>query len=316
MQQQHELIRRQSLCLGLIALLAGIAYYWLFRNIGADVWPGYLHKRPGLIDPTAGAFPSFIHMVIFTLLSVSLFGATRRNVLALAAMCLMMTLGGEFVVGHYDRADVIAAIVGFALPTIWYLDRVPPSSSSHRVAGSVSVTHSLLASLLLAGSAAFIMGTSRPCDEGSSSDDCSRSFRGTVANPVYLSYQDLRNSVVIEGPRDLEAIGRVYLYQNHIFLNQRNTGIHILDNTDSSSPVNVGFIAIPGNTEVNIADNNLYADSYIDLLTFDISNLSNIFLVAREQDIFPFDAYQNIPADIRFRLSDIDESRGVIVSHE
>ena len=92
------------------------------------------------------------------------------------------------------------------------------------------------------------------------------------SQPVYMSYQELRGAVSYEAPRELEEVGRIYLYNDYFFLNQRNAGIHVFDNSDPSAPVNMGFVNIPGNTELAIRSNQLYADSYVDLVTLDISN--------------------------------------------
>ena len=67
---------------------------------------------------------------------------------------------------------------------------------------------------------------------------------------------------------------------------------------------------------MSIRSNYLYADSYTDLVTIDISDPQNVMEVDRDIDIFPYDAYQNIPDDVYFGYDDIDELRGVVVSYE
>ena len=49
-------------------------------------------------------------------------------------------------------------------------------------------------------------------------------------------------------------------------------GIHILDNTTPANPKNVAFIDIPGNMDLAVKGDILYADLYTDLVTLDISN--------------------------------------------
>lgn len=134
--------------------------------------------------------------------------------------------------------------------------------------------------------------------------------------PVYLSYTDLRNSIAVLPARTLDSIGRIYLYNNYFFLNEKNIGIHIFDNSDPFNPRNAGFIYIPGNTEVSIRDSYLYADSYIDLVTLDLNNLADIQVVDREEGVFPWDAHQNVPDDTNFSFDDLDESLGVVVGYE
>ena len=71
------------------------------------------------------------------------------------------------------------------------------------------------------------------------------------------------------------------------FISEPGKGIHILDNTDPSSPRNLNFINIPGTGDLAINESILYADNYVDLLAFDISDPQNIEMVNREEDVFP-----------------------------
>jgi len=98
-----------------------------------------------------------------------------------------------------------------------------------------------------------------------------------------------------------------------MFMNERNQGIHIIDNRFPANPRPIGFVRIPGNLDISIRGDFLYADSYVDLVTLDLTDINNIQEVSRQTDIFPFDAFQNIPFDIDFLTEDIDAGRGVIV---
>jgi len=147
----------------------------------------------------------------------------------------------------------------------------------------------------------------------SSCPDC---YDSKNADPVYLSYNDLRSGITVGDPVPLTDIQRVYVYQKTVFLNNKNRGLHVIDNSDPSNPENVAFISIPGNTEISIRDNALYADSYVDLVTLKIDDPANIVEQDREIDIFPYNAYQNIPDNIYFGYDNIDETKGVVVSYE
>jgi len=80
--------------------------------------------------------------------------------------------------------------------------------------------------------------------------------------------------------------GKIYIYNDLLFINEPNKGIHIYSNVNPSLPVNLAFLQIPGNVDIAISNNILYADSYVDLLAFDISNISNIKQVKRLNDVF------------------------------
>jgi hypothetical protein len=91
----------------------------------------------------------------------------------------------------------------------------------------------------------------------------------------------------MQSPRFLEKPGKMYFYNDYIFINEQREGVHIFDNTNPEAPANIGFIKIPGNVDIAIRQNTLYADNYIDLLTIDISNISSPQLIHRNENVFP-----------------------------
>jgi hypothetical protein len=94
----------------------------------------------------------------------------------------------------------------------------------------------------------------------------------TVNEPVYMTYGDLRNSFKVAAGQDIVQPGKIYFKGNYIFVNEYQKGIHIVDNTDPESPQVIKFIEIPGNVDLAVKDDILYADSFIDLLAIDISD--------------------------------------------
>jgi len=80
--------------------------------------------------------------------------------------------------------------------------------------------------------------------------------------------------------------GKIYIYNDFLFINEPNEGIHIYNNANPSAPVNVAFLKIPGNVDLAIQNNILYADNFIDLLAFDLSDMNNIKQVKRVTDVF------------------------------
>ena len=105
--------------------------------------------------------------------------------------------------------------------------------------------------------------------------------------PFYLSVSDLRRQVLtLTEPQPISVPGKIYIYGNYLFINEINKGIHIVDNTNPALPHNINFINIPGNADLAVNNNVLYADSYIDLLAFDISDPSRINLLKRVENVF------------------------------
>lgn len=115
----------------------------------------------------------------------------------------------------------------------------------------------------------------------------------TTMEPVFLTPQELRTSFDIMPPIEVTNTGKIYLYQNFIFLNEPGKGIHIIDNTDKTQPEIISFINIPGNYEMAVQGDRLFADSYVDLVVIDISDPENVKLTKRIEDIFLDLAVQN-----------------------
>ena len=90
--------------------------------------------------------------------------------------------------------------------------------------------------------------------------------------PIYQSLTAFRAQIKAGDPVAIQQPGKFCLWGNFIFLNEPLKGIHVIDNTDPVHPKNVSFINIPGNNELAIQGNALFADVYGDLVSFDISN--------------------------------------------
>lgn len=120
----------------------------------------------------------------------------------------------------------------------------------------------------------------------------------TFMKPVYMTTSELREAIDILPPRSIQSAGKIYYLNNHIFLNDPGQGIHIIDNNDPGNPTRVAFINIPGNFDMAAAGTTLYADSFIDLLVFDISDLKNIQMKQRVENVFPrYTSYGGFPVE-------------------
>lgn len=101
-------------------------------------------------------------------------------------------------------------------------------------------------------------------------DNCTRTY--TLYTPVYKTLTQVRQEMNSSAARTLENPGKIYIYGNYIFLNEQEKGIHIIDNTNPASPKNIAFINIPGNVDLAVKGATLYADSWSDLVSLDISD--------------------------------------------
>ncbi len=141
-----------------------------------------------------------------------------------------------------------------------------------------------------------------------------RRFQTYMANvPVYMSYEELRSAVKTEGGRDLREPGKIYFMDQYMYINEYREGIHVVDLSDPADPVQKAFIAIPGNVDMAIRNNILYADSFTDLVLIDISDPVQPSEVSRVEDIFE---YLIPPYDTDYPLDEIDQEKGVILDFD
>ncbi len=137
----------------------------------------------------------------------------------------------------------------------------------------------LLSALLLLGLSFSLSGCLQ--------DSCDATQTFFSFEPVYRTVEQIREDPTIEGPRSLENPGKIYVYGDYLLVNELYEGIHIINNRDPRNPVNLSFIRIPGNVDMAVRFNMLYADNYIDLLAINIENPEQPALVSRTAEVFP-----------------------------
>ncbi|CAN5176851.1 hypothetical protein BH09BAC1_BH09BAC1_25870 [soil metagenome] len=118
-------------------------------------------------------------------------------------------------------------------------------------------------------------------------DKCQNQYTYLSYEPVYMTYAELRASVASEAPRALNNPGKIWFSGNYIFINEKEKGIHVINNSNPSSPINEAFINIPGNLDVAVRGNILFADNYVDLVAIDITTPTNVTVAKRIENALP-----------------------------
>ncbi|WP_181306339.1 LVIVD repeat-containing protein [Rufibacter sp. XAAS-G3-1] len=121
---------------------------------------------------------------------------------------------------------------------------------------------------------------------GSCTDECQSTITYTTYEPVYMTKTELRSSVKVEPARELQKPGKIYSHGQYLFVNEQQEGIHIIDNSNPATPQRLSFVAIPGNVDMAVKGDILYADNYIDLVVMDISNPMSVKLLNRVESMF------------------------------
>lgn len=119
--------------------------------------------------------------------------------------------------------------------------------------------------------------------------------------PILMERNALENSIKLVDPQPINDFGKIYRYQNLLFINERFEGVHIINNTDPANPVNIGFITIPGNVDIAIKNNYIYADNAVDLVVISYDG-QNVQVVDRNREVFP-----ELPSPDGYYSSDLDK---------
>ncbi|MGV3641961.1 MAG: LVIVD repeat-containing protein, partial [Adhaeribacter sp.] len=117
-------------------------------------------------------------------------------------------------------------------------------------------------------------------------DECETTITYTVQEPIQMSRSAMVASVASLPGRPLASTGKIYSKDHLVFINEPFKGIHVIDNSQPAAPKTLAFINIPGNVDMSIRDNTLYADAGPDLLALDISDPMQVSVKKHVYNIF------------------------------
>ncbi|MBX2984408.1 MAG: hypothetical protein LC109_00645 [Bacteroidia bacterium] len=83
------------------------------------------------------------------------------------------------------------------------------------------------------------------------------------------------NFDIVAAPTALKHPGKIYIYNNILLINEVAEGIHVYDNTNKKSPINLAFYKIPGCIDMAVRNSILYANFGNGLVSFNISDPQN-----------------------------------------
>lgn len=144
-----------------------------------------------------------------------------------------------------------------------------------------------------------------------------------VAVPLTSNLKVFKEEAVdISEPEPIQQSGKIYAYKDYVFVNDLYRGIHIINNENPEAPENIAFIKLEGNNDISIKDNRLYADSYGDLVIFDISDINNIPTAKRIENAIYQEFWCTVGFDVDwpeadyFDYSEFDAGNEAIVGWE
>ncbi len=133
-----------------------------------------------------------------------------------------------------------------------------------------------------------------------------------VARPLIMSRAEFATSLSIEVPRPIDESGKVYTYKDYIFINDKYQGVHVIDNSNPEQPRKISFINIPGNVDISVKDDFLFADSLMDLVVLDISDINTIKPVDRLENVLGNNVFFPLGVDI-YEHEDYDYETEIVI---
>jgi hypothetical protein len=134
-------------------------------------------------------------------------------------------------------------------------------------------------------------------------------FSGPGKKPVYATLAELRD-IKSESPRPITLSGTIFLRDTLLFILEQKKGIHVFSVADPGNTVALTFLSIPAITDFTLSGNRIFADSWRDLVTIDISDLLNIREIDRQTGVFTPLLSPPLFSGI---FECVDESKGAVV---
>ncbi|HMK07381.1 MAG TPA: hypothetical protein VK476_07625, partial [Flavobacterium sp.] len=130
------------------------------------------------------------------------------------------------------------------------------------------------------------------------SNDDSPSDQVLFAVPVVKSFAEIRNDISVWSARTTNSDGKIYVSEKQLYYIAQEEGVHVYDNSNPAAPLNTAFINIGGVHDIAVKGDFLYADNYMDLLVFNISDLQHITLVRTVENAITF--YATFPETAQY----------------
>ncbi len=117
-------------------------------------------------------------------------------------------------------------------------------------------------------------------------DKCEESYEYVEYTPQFMDISSVRTSFDVLPPQEISRSGKIYLYEDMLFVTEPDSGVHVIDNSDPRTPIKKNFIRLAGVHDITVKGTIMYADSYMDLVVLDISDPQNITQITRIENVF------------------------------
>jgi hypothetical protein len=129
--------------------------------------------------------------------------------------------------------------------------------------------------------------------------------------PIYKPAQEAFAIKMIE-PQPYTTPGKINQYGNYTLQMDVDKGIHIIDCSNPKNPKKIGFIQVPGCSELAIQDDVLFVDNYSDLISIKIDAMQNAVVEQRVKNAFVI-ANEQAPPKSNTYFECVDASKGPVI---
>lgn len=107
-------------------------------------------------------------------------------------------------------------------------------------------------------------------------------------SPVILKRLVFEQTTSFESPKPIVNSGKIYIKDQFLFVNEKNQGFHIFNNSNPENPINIGFLKVLGSSDIAIKGDILYVNNATDLIAIqpDFEN-STFEITKRITNTFP-----------------------------
>jgi hypothetical protein len=137
--------------------------------------------------------------------------------------------------------------------------------------------------------------------------------------PVYTTNMAAIQTITYGSARPTVNAGKIYTVGNLIYQVEQDSGIHIINYANPSTPQKLGFIRSFLCKEVSVKNGLIYTNNFSDLVVIDASNLAAVREVARTTGVFPDLALQYPPKPINsstIYFECPDPKKGIVIYWE
>ena len=247
--------------------------------------------------------PSFFYTLLLSFLYFGLVGATADKIVKVSLTIFVLATVTEifssylsFINVRFDWWDItfsaLASIIFIAISSKYIVNsKTIPSAPSKNKLGFLLV---------------LIVAVSTNIASSIDKTDI------ITYEPKYMTYTELRSSVTMVERSEPKKVGKIYIYQDYILINEPYKGIHIYL---AENLTHLAFIKIPGNIDIAVRDDILYADSFIDFIAVQLStDKTQIQVLKRYTDVFPYDEYSVID-NPEVSFGSLDKTKGVVIGY-